>query len=198
MGTQSPVPFARFLAVSAISEQSRLLVDLRSPQAAEREGDAPTEADATDKRRLFRLPLLRGRSTRVPVLDKTAREERAEEKQREKRLAAVTAAEQAFYLTPAGRARLAYKRGHRLFQYELEISELPPTVVPGMAGAPAMVTTDPVDILNSVAVEGWKLVTGKFIHSEMRNGAVGYYLFKRSQKRRLAMNNPWQDPRVIG
>lgn len=198
MGTQSPVPFARFLAVSAISEQSRLLVDLRSPQAAEQEGDAPTEADATDKRRLFRLPLLRGRSTRVPTLDKTAREERAEEKQRERHLAAVTAAEQAFYLTPAGRARLAYKRGHRLFQYELEISELPPTVIPGMAGAPAMVTTDPVDILNSVAVEGWKLVTGKFIHSEMRNGAVGYYLFKRSQKRRLAMNNPWQDPRVIG
>ena len=55
-------------------------------------------------------------------------------------------------------------------------------------------TTDPVDILNSVTVEGWKLVTGKFIHSEMRNGVVGCYLFKRSQKRRLAMNNPWQDP----
>ena len=25
------------------------------------------------------------------------------------------------------------------------------------------------------------------------NGAVGCYLFKRSQKRRLPMNNPWQD-----
>jgi hypothetical protein len=143
------------------------------------------------------LPLLRGGSTRVPTLDKTAREERAEEKEREKRLAAVETAEQTFFLTPAGRARLAYKRGHRLFQYELEINDLPPTVVPGMAGAPAMITTDPVDILNSVTVEGWKLVTGKFIHSEMRNGAVGVYLFKRSQKRRLAMNNPWQDPRVV-
>jgi hypothetical protein len=183
--------------VTAISEQSRLLVDLRSPQATERERSAPAEADTTDKRRLFRLPLLRGGSTRVPTLDKTAREERAEEKEREKRLAAVEAAEQTFYLTPAGRARLAYKRGHRLFQYELEINELPSTVIPGMAGAPAMVTTDPVDILNSVTVEGWKLVTGKFIHSEVRNGAVGIYLFKRSQKRRLAMNNPWQDPRFI-
>jgi hypothetical protein len=133
----------------------------------------------------------------VPTLDKTVREERAEEKEREKRLDAVAAAEQAFFQTPAGRARLAYKRGHRLFQYELEINELPPTVIPGLAGSPALLTTDPVDILNSVTVEGWKLVTGKFIHSEMRNGAVGCYLFKRSQKRRLSMNNPWQDPRVV-
>jgi hypothetical protein len=185
--------------VTTVSEQSRLLVDLRSPQATERERSIPAEtpADAPDKRRLFRLPLLRGGSTRVPTLDKTAREERTEEKEREKRLNAVAAAEQAFFQTPAGRARLAYKRGHRLFQYELEINELPPTLIPGLAGSPALVTTDPVDILNSVSVEGWKLVTGKFIHSEMRNGAVGCYLFKRSQKRRLSMNNPWQDPRAI-
>jgi hypothetical protein len=197
MRPQNPPCSTRFIAVSAISEQSRLLVDLRSPQAAERERSTPAEAEATGKRRLFRLPLLRGGSTRVPTLDKSTREARVEEREREKRLAAAEAAKQAFFLTPAGRARLAYKRGHRLFQYELEINELPPTVVPGMAGAPAMVTTDPVDILNSVTVEGWKLVTGKFIHSEMRNGAVGVYLFKRSQKRRLAMNNPWQDSRVV-
>ncbi len=133
----------------------------------------------------------------MPALDKTAREERAEEKEREKRLVAVETAEQDFFQTPAGRARLAYKRGHRLFQYELEINGLQPTAIPGMVGSPALVTTDPVDILNSVTVEGWKLVTGKFFHSEMRNGAVGCYLFKRSQKRRLSMNNPWQDPRVV-
>ena len=84
--------------------------------------------------------------------------------------------------TPAGRARLAYKRGHQLFQYELEVNGLEPTVVPGHIGSPALETTDPVDILNSVTVEGWKLVSGKFLHSEMRNGAVGCYLFKRSQK----------------
>jgi hypothetical protein len=184
--------------VTAVSEQRRLLVDLRSPQTAEREPSAPDEAGSQDKRWHFRLPSLRGGSALVPTLDKAAREERAEEREREKRQAAVATAEQAFFQTPAGRARLAYKRGHRLFQYELEINELPPTVIPGMAGAPAMVTTDPVDILNSVTVEGWKLVTGKFIHSELRNGAIGVYLFKRSQKRRLAMNNPWQDPRLIG
>jgi hypothetical protein len=196
-GAQNPSPSTRFIVVSAVSEQGRLLLDLRSPQAAEREQSIPAEAEVGEKRRLFRLPLLRGGSARVPTLDKTAREERAEAREREKRLVAVEAVEQAFFQTPAGRARLAYKRGHRLFQYELEINELPPTVIPGLAGSPAMVTIDPVDILNSVTVEGWKLVTGKFIHSEMRNGAVGCYLFKRSQKRRLSMNNPWQDPRLV-
>jgi hypothetical protein len=183
--------------VDAVSQQRQLLVGHRSPPVAQPEQAIPGEADTEEKRRIFRLPLLRGRPALALPLDKAARDERAEEREREKRLAAVEAAEQAFFQTPAGRARLAYKRGHHLFQYELEINELPPTVVPGMAGAPAIVTTDPVDILNSVTVEGWKLVTGKFIHSEMRNGAVGCYLFKRSQKRRLSMNNPWQDPRLI-
>ncbi len=194
---QDPPSFPRFLTVDAVSQQGQLLVGHRSPQVAQPGRTAPDEADSEGKRRIFRLPLLRGRPALTLPLDKATRDERAEEREREKRLVAVEAAEQAFYRTPAGRARLAYKRGHRLFQYELEINELPPTVVPGLAGAPALVTTDPVDILNSVTVEGWKLVTGKFIHSEMRGGAVGCYLFKRSQKRRLSMNNPWQDPRVV-
>jgi len=184
--------------VDAVSQQGQLLVGHRPAQVAQPERTAPGEADKDGKRRIFRLPLLRGKSALTLPLDKAARDERAEEKEREKRLAAVETAEQAFFQTPAGRARLAYKRGHRLFQYELEINELPPTIVPGLAGSSAFVTTDPVDILNSVTVEGWKLVTGKFIHSEMRNGAVGCYLFKRSQKRRLSMNNPWQDPNLFG
>jgi len=146
--------------------------------------------DASEKRRIFRLPLLRGRS----ALDASSRGERAELKQREKQLKSADAAKEVFFETPTGRARLAYKRGHRLFQYELEINQLSPTIIPGPAGAPARETTDPVDVLNAVTAEGWKLVSGKFIHSEIRGGAVGCYLFKRSQKRRLSMNNPWQAP----
>jgi hypothetical protein len=183
--------------VDAVSEQRQLLVGRRSPQATQPGRVLPDASDTESKRWGFRLPSLRGSSALIPTLDKAAREERAEEREREKQLVAVETAEQAFFQTPTGRARLAYKRGHRLFQYELEINELPPTVIPGLIGAPAFVTTDPVDILNSVTVEGWKLVTGKFIHSEMRNGAVGCYLFKRSQKRRLSMNNPWQDPNLF-
>lgn len=149
---------------------------------------------APEKRWDIRLPSLRRHTALVPPLGKAARLERAEEREQQRQVESVEAAKEAFFESPAGRARLAYKRGHRLFQYELAVNELEPTVVPGQVGAPATVTTDPVDILNSVTVEGWKLVTGKFFHSEMRGGVVGCYLFKRSQKRRLAMNNPWQDP----
>ncbi len=181
-----------------MTEHGQHLVGFRANPPAEQERDVVDKADAdvvnkpdaTDKPRIFRLPLLRGRSTS----DAASRGERAEQKEREKQLKSAEAAKDAFFQTPAGRARLAYKRGHRLFQYELEIGELSPIVVPGPVGSPARETTDPVDVLNSVTVEGWKLVTGKFIHSEIRGGAVGCYLFKRSQKRRLSMNNPWQAP----
>lgn len=173
-----------------MSEHGQPLVNFRHTQPATPDRDQAERTTVEDGRRLFRLPLLRGRS----ATGATSREERAELKEREKELKSAEAAKDAFFETPAGRARLAYKRGHRLFQYELEIDELNPTLIPGPAGAPARVTTDPVDILNAVTVEGWKLVTGKFIHSELRNGVVGCYLFKRSQKRRLAMNNPWQSP----
>lgn len=180
-----------------MSEKGQLLVGFRSAPAEESQRNPASESSAEGKRWGFRLPLLRGKPALALPLDKTAREERAEERERQKHLVSVEAAEQAFYRTPAGRARLAYKRGHRLFQYELEVNRLEPMVIPGLAGAPALITTDPVDILNSVTVEGWKLVTGKFFHAEMRNGAVGCYLFKRSQKRRLMMNNPWMDPNII-
>jgi hypothetical protein len=188
----------RFLSVDVISEQKQFFVGPRSAQVEKPERSAESEDGAQDKRRGLRLPSFRGRHALVPSLDKSAREERAEERERQKLLISIEAAEQAFYQTPAGRARLAYKRGHRLFQYELEINGVGPMVIPGHIGSAALETTDPVDILNSVTVEGWKLVTGKFIHSEMRNGAVGCYLFKRSQKRRLAMNNPWMDPSLTG
>jgi hypothetical protein len=172
-----------------VSEHRQHLVGFRASPAAEAERERDI-VGTTDKRRIFRLPLLRGHSGS----DATSRGERAEQKERERQLRSVEAAQDAFFQTPAGRARQAYKRGHRLFQYELEIGELNPIVVPGPVGSPARETTDPVDVLNSVTVEGWKLVTGKFIHSEIRAGAVGCYLFKRSQKRRLSMNNPWQAP----
>jgi hypothetical protein len=140
----------------------------------------------------FRLPTLRRKAIALPTLDREAREERAQERKRERTEATIERAKQAFFENPVGKARLAYRRGHRLFQYELEIGEIEPTLVPGPIGSPARETTDPVDILNAVTVEGWKLVSGKFVHSEMHSGAVGCYLFKRSQKRRLQMNEPWR------
>jgi hypothetical protein len=176
-----------------MSDQGQLLGRFPSTRAGQSSQSAADEQAVSEKRWAVRLPSLRGKGALAPSLSRATREERAEEKDRQKEAQSVEAAKQAFFQTPAGRARLAYKRGHQLFQYELEVNELPVTVIPGPVGTPARETTDPVDILNSVTVEGWKLVTGKFFHSDMRNGAVGCYLFKRSQKRRLPMNNPWQD-----
>jgi hypothetical protein len=174
--------------VDAVSEQRQGFVGLPHRQAEEPGQGAVDQGVAEEKRRYFKLPSLRS----APALGKAAREERATQRGRQRELAAIEAAKQAFFETPAGRARLAYKRGQHLFQYELEINDLPPLVIPGTVGTPSRETTDPVDVLNSVTVEGWKLITGKFIHSEVRGGAIGCYLFKRSQKRRLPMNNPWQ------
>lgn len=172
--------------MSAASEHSPHLVGFRERAATAAEPEASPATRGA--RRALRLPSLRGGRTLIPSLGGEAREEREQAKQ----AAAVEAARETFLQTPAGRARLAYKRGHQLFQYELAVGEVEPTVVPARIGSPARETTDPVDILNSVTAEGWKLVTGKFFSSEMHGGVVGCYLFKRSQKRRQPMNNPWQ------
>lgn len=185
----SPWPPVRSQGVDAVSQRQHFVGTPRA-QAGEPGQAAANDEGARDKRWDFGLSL-RGLK-RVPLLDKASREERALERERERELASVEEAKEAFFQTPAGRARLSYQRGHRLFQYELQISELEPLVIPGLVGSPPRQTTDPVDVLNSVIVEGWKLASGKFIHSEMRGGVIGCYLFKRSQKRRLRMNNPWK------
>jgi len=179
--------------VSVASEQGHL-VGFPGRRAEDSAAPAGTEAseESSPSRWGLRLRSLRGGQALIPSLGGEAREERAQEREQAKQAAATEAVRETFFQTPAGRARLAYKRGHQLFQYELAVGEVESTVVPGRIGSPARETTDPVDILNSVTAEGWKLVTGKFFSSEMHRGAVGCYLFKRSQKRRQPMNNPWQ------
>jgi hypothetical protein len=135
---------------------------------------------------LARIPALT-----LPPLSKEKREQRSREREHLKQRLWQESERQAFFQTPAGRARMAYERGQHLFQYELEIDRVEPTVIPGPLGGPPRVTEDAVDILNSVVVEGWKLVDGKFFYVEPR-GLVGCYLFKRSKKRRQQMNDPWQ------
>lgn len=167
--------------VDAVSRQQNF-VEAPYAQKEASVPDATPEGETREKRWDFKLPSLR----------RPARTERAREREQQKKLESIEAAKQAFFQTPAGRARLAYKQGHQLFQYQLEIDDLQPLLIPGLASSPSRETADPVDVLNSVTVEGWKLVTGKFIPSEMSSGVIGCYLFKRSQKRRLRMSNPWQ------
>lgn len=139
-----------------------------------------------------RLPLLsRIPTLQLPPLSKEKREQRGREREHLRQRLWMEAERQAFFQSPAGRARLAFERGQHLFQYELEIDRVEPTVIPGPLGASTRTTEDAVDILNSVAVEGWKLVDGKFFYVESR-GLIGCYLFKRSKKRRRQMNDPWR------
>jgi len=139
----------------------------------------------------LRSSLPRIPAPRLPAMSREAREQRAREREHLKQQMWVEAQRQAFFQSPAGRARLAFERGQDLFQYELEIDQVQPTLIPGPLGAQPRVTQDPVDILNSVVVEGWKLVDGKFFYAESR-GVFGCYLFKRSKKRRRQMSDPWQ------
>lgn len=135
---------------------------------------------------ISRIPALQ-----LPPLSKEKREQRSREREHLRQRLWMETERQAFFQSPAGRARLAFERGQHLFQYELEIDQVEPTVIPGPLGTSPRTTEDAVDILNSVAVEGWKLVDGKFFYVESR-GLVGCYLFKRSKKRRQQMNDPWQ------
>lgn len=151
--------------------------------------DALTREEAQDGLRRPALPRIP--SLQLPPLSREAREQRAREREHLKQQMWVDAQREAFFQSPAGRARLAFERGQHLFQYELEIDQVTPTLIPGPLGAPPRVTQDPVDILNSVVVEGWKLVDGRFFYAEQR-GVFGCYLFKRSKKRRQQMNDPWQ------
>lgn len=152
----------------------------------------PSTNDAPPRRRPALLRLFERRpALTVPALSRGTREQRAREREEERQAALVEAAREAFLATPAGRARTAFDRGQRLFQYSLDVDRAQPMVIPGRPGSRAVETVDPVDVLNAVTAEGWKLVSGKFIHVEVRGGLLGCYVFKRSQKRHQRMNDPW-------
>ncbi len=118
---------------------------------------------------------------------------RSQRRAKKRRRAAIEARKQAFFSTPPGKARLSFGQQHQLFQCELSLTDPTPMIIPGVEGTVPQCTADPVDILNAVVAEGWKLVAGSFVHSEMR-GTVGCYLFKRSKKRRRRMSDPWKTP----
>lgn len=115
-------------------------------------------------------------------VEKAAKE--AERKQRE------------FEATPIGKARVAYGRGDALLQIELDLTAQTPWLVPTQGVGTYRTSTDPNEILNGVASEGWDLVTAgfpfleqgsmsrdKFLMSgqqtSVKGAVVGYYVFRR-------------------
>ncbi|MBS1878762.1 MAG: DUF2510 domain-containing protein [Actinobacteria bacterium] len=97
-----------------------------------------------------------------------------------------------FFASPAGRARLSYGQKHDVFQCHLPLTRSELVVIPGVVGTAPLITSDPVQILNSVVAEGWKLKAGSFFWADADGGVVGYYMFKRSPKRHRKMNDPWK------
>jgi hypothetical protein len=104
---------------------------------------------------------------------------------------------QAFLQTPVGRARTAFERGDQLFQYSHEVESQDAVIVAMVGSATTQKSSDPSEILNAVAREGWELVTGSFVFREqgqqsrdkfmssgqnvaIKGTTVGYYLFRRA------------------
>lgn len=97
-----------------------------------------------------------------------------------------------FFESPAGKARLSFGQDHKLFQCHLALTRPEPFVIPGIEGGSPFITSDPVHVLNSVVVEGWKLKEGTFFWADSWGGIVGFYLFRRSKKQHRKMNDPWK------
>ncbi len=136
----------------------------------------------------------------MPLLGRKTPEERAAH--------AAEKARKRFFNTPAGRARLAYEASDHVFQYEYDVMSQKAIVVMRKNQA-VQRTSDPSEILNSVCLEGWELVTGSFVFVQTgevsRNRAVksgqqigihgkviGCYLFKRCEENRSDLPKPWE------
>jgi hypothetical protein len=122
--------------------------------------------------------------------------EQAAAKDEEKRAKAFDLAWNAFWESPAGRARLAYRAGDRVFQYSIDVMNQQAIVVKLSGSTTSSRTGDPTAILNSVCREGWEIVSADFpfvmtgqqsrdkFLSSGQNVAIGgtvfgYYVFKR-------------------
>lgn len=109
---------------------------------------------------------------------------------------------QAFMQTPVGRARAAFEAGAVLFQYAHDIESQEAVIVAMVGSHTTRRSTDPTEILNAVAREGWSLVNASFVFREqgsqsrdkflssgqniaVKGTTVGYYVFERRESLRL-------------
>jgi hypothetical protein len=117
---------------------------------------------------------------------------------------------QAFFATPAGRARLAFEAGNELFQFLIDVMNQKAIVVALVGANTSKKATDPSAVLNSVSNEGWELVTGSFVFVEegqesrdklassgqnvaTKGSTHGYYLFRRCEELRGELPEPWEE-----
>jgi hypothetical protein len=108
---------------------------------------------------------------------------------------------EAFLRTPVGQARTAFEHGDQLFQYSHALESQDAVIVAMVGSGTTHKSSDPSEILNAVAREGWELVTGSFVFREqgqqsrdkflssgqnvaIKGTTVGYYLFRRAAAQR--------------
>jgi len=125
------------------------------------------------------------------------KERQLAQKQREKADRQAQREHEAFLRTPVGQARTAFERGDHLFQYAHDVESQNAVIVAMVGSATTRKSSDPSEILNAVAREGWELVNGSFVFREqgqqsrdkfamsgqnvaIKGTTVGYYLFRRA------------------
>jgi hypothetical protein len=130
-----------------------------------------------------------------------------------KRRQGIEREEQAFFKSPAGRARVAFEEGDHVFQYAINVMNQEAIIVAMVGSRTKKRTSDPVDVLNSVCHEGWEIVNGSFVFVEegqqsrdkfmssgqnvaTKGSVVGYYLFKRCEDNGRQVGNPWEEQEI--
>jgi hypothetical protein len=108
----------------------------------------------------------------VALLRKDTPEEAAAKEQRSREKAAAKAEEKrskafdkawtAFWASPIGRARAAYRAGDQLFQYSIDVMNQQAIVVAMVGARTTSKTADPTAVLNAVSREGWEIVSADF------------------------------------
>lgn len=155
------------------------------------------------------MALISRKTPEQKAQEQAAKEQRKREAAEQKRLQIIEQNKQAFFRSPAGRARDAFEEGDHVFQYAIDVMSQQAIIVAMMGSTTRQKTNDPVVILNSVCREGWELVNGSFVFVEegqqsrdkfMASGqnvatkgtTMGYYLFKRCEANRQEAGNPWE------
>ena len=104
-----------------------------------------------------------------------------------------------FLRTPVGQAQVAYDRGDLVFQYSHDLISQQAIIVKMSGSSTTKSTSDPSEILNAVAAQGWEIVSGSFVFIEegsqsrdkflssgqniaVKGRTQGYYLFRRCEQ----------------
>ncbi|MBN9740090.1 hypothetical protein DMP23_03070 [Amycolatopsis sp. A1MSW2902] len=149
------------------------------------------------------MALLKKKTPEEAAAEAAAKEQARLAAEDRKRQAQLEKERQAFERSPAGRARAAFRKGDRVFQFSIDVMNQKAVIVAMVGGTTTQRTSDPVDVLNSVCREGWDLVNGSFVFVEqgqesrdkfmssgqnvaVKGEVVGYYLFKRCEANRQA------------